>query len=769
MPTGQTVENNFTKGLVTEFTGMNFPENAATDTDNCNYTLIGDVTRRLGIDFEENAVLNSVDRTGRAVNTYKWNNVGGDGNTQFIANQVGSTVYFWSVTDATVSDPLTNQFLGASVFLPDFAADGLTFDPTVACEFTDGNGYLFIFHPDIEPIYCTYDAGTITGNTIAVQIRDFTGVVDGLDDNTRPSTLSDAHEYNISNQGWISGSAWTAISTTSHTLTTGSKAFTVAAGMTGILPGQVMDANGYIITDGGQYILMGWANGTVTSYAGTTLTVNVTFANVIYGNTGPFVYWVIQPRGIGYTDEWFTDIGNYPSNADVWWRFKNSSNVFDPATTQPGVSLSLGPAPKGHYIFSAFNQIRSGVSGITGITDVVADTRPTNGCWFQGRIWYTGVNASQAATGTALYTTWTENIYFSQVVNKVDDLGKCYQTNDPTSEDLFDLLPTDGGVIVIQGCGPIYRLFPIQNGLIVFAANGVWFITGSQGIGFTANDYTITKLSSVESISCASYVDVQGLPYFWNEDGIYSVAPQQGGGLAVTSVTFTTIDGFFGEIPLDSKKFARGAYDPINYTLKWIYKSEQEASVTDRYRFDKILNYSVANKAFYPFTVDTINGYICAINYINSPGGSNGVLSTFKFLSVGPTGLAMGFADEHDEAYEDWGSANFDSYFVTGYKLHGKGLTRFQMPYTVVFSRLEGFEEVAYKIQGIWDYATSGNSGRWSTNQYITISKPNFGMAFRRHRIRGQGLVLQIKISSVDGEPFDIMGWTAAEYANASP
>jgi len=52
-------------------------------------------------------------------------------------------------------------------------------------------------------------------------------------------------------------------------------------------------------------------------------------------------------------------------------------------------------------------------------------------------------------------------------------VGNCYQVNDPTSDQLFDLLPTDGGVIVIQGCGSIYKLFPLQNALLVFAANGV--------------------------------------------------------------------------------------------------------------------------------------------------------------------------------------------------------------------------------------------------------------------------------------------------------
>src|SRR3954465_3877061 len=90
-----TTENNFTKGLVTEFTGLNFPENAATDTDNCVYTLVGDVNRRLGINYEQNFNTFVQDRSNRAVNTFKWNNAGGDGDTQVIVTQIGMTLLFY--------------------------------------------------------------------------------------------------------------------------------------------------------------------------------------------------------------------------------------------------------------------------------------------------------------------------------------------------------------------------------------------------------------------------------------------------------------------------------------------------------------------------------------------------------------------------------------------------------------------------------------------------------------------------------------------------
>src|SRR5260221_10861837 len=122
MPSQQisSVENNFTKGLITEFTGMNFPENAATDTDNCAYTIVGDVTRRQGIDYETNFGTNTLNRTGQAINTYKWNNAGGDGSTQVIVTQVGKTLNFYLSSSSTITNPLSKQILFSTVDITSF-------------------------------------------------------------------------------------------------------------------------------------------------------------------------------------------------------------------------------------------------------------------------------------------------------------------------------------------------------------------------------------------------------------------------------------------------------------------------------------------------------------------------------------------------------------------------------------------------------------------------------------------------------------------------
>jgi hypothetical protein len=767
------VENNFTRGLITESTGLNFPENAATDCDNCLFTLTGQTQRRLGIDLEENFTAGPADRSG-AITSYRWSNAGGDGSTVLVVVQTGTFLNFYNASASTASNPMSGHRLVSSVDMSTFIPlSGGSFDSSQECQYADGNGYLFVFHPNCDPIYCTYNSGTVTGSPITVEIRDFYGIPEALNPNARPTTLSPEHQYNLINQGWTSGDPWSCISGFTNIPSTGSVTFNVGT-VTGITLGdqvtgwslpQYYYPGGPIIVDSKKCTF----GGTVTAYSAPNLTINVTSGTNL--NTGQYQFNIFAVNK-GYINTWHTAEGNYPSNADVWWYFKNTSGVFDPATTQPNVSLSAGTAPQGRNILNAFNLDRASATGIADLTPIITTQRPSTGAWFQSRVWYTGLNDSQQPSGDAPFYTWSENIYFSQVcLGSATNFGNCYQVNDPTSENLFDLLPTDGGVISIPGSGRIYKLFPIQNGMLVFAANGVWFITGSQGIGFAANDYTVTKLSNIESISSSSFVDVMGLPYFWNEEGIYQVIPQQnGGGLTVNPITVGTILGYYNNIPKECKKYVKGAYHPIDYVIQWTYRSDDPTDVTSRYNFDKILNYNVYNKAFYPYSVDSSDTSINGIIYITTPGGSDAIDSVFKYIaSYSSNGASlMSFADEHDESYTDWASTtpkDFISYFVTGYKLRGQSLTKFQPQYVQVWSNTNG-STTAYQIQGIWDFAGSEDTGRVTVLQNVKVFNPKYNIIHRRHKIRGNGYALQFKITSQQGLPFDIAGWAVVDTVN---
>ena len=173
------VENNFTKGLVTEFTGLNFPENACTACENCEFTLIGDVLRREGINLEVNGATfqTTVPSGGVAQSQYVWDNAGGTGNVKLLVRQVGGTLYIYDISAATDASPVSQNLL-TTISMVGFAAVGNAFDITKEFSYASGNGYLFVLHSTMEPVYVIFNPilNTFSSNIIPIQIRDFAGI-----------------------------------------------------------------------------------------------------------------------------------------------------------------------------------------------------------------------------------------------------------------------------------------------------------------------------------------------------------------------------------------------------------------------------------------------------------------------------------------------------------------------------------------------------------------------------------------------------------------
>lgn len=124
--------------------------------------------------------------------------------------------------------------------------------------------------------------------------------------------------------------------------------------------------------------------------------------------------------------------------------------------------------------------------------------------------------------------------------------------------------------------------------------------------------------------------------------------------------------------------------------------------------------------------------------------------------------LGLTFAQEFRTDYQDWdtlgGSLPFDSYFITGYSVMGEGNKEFQSNYVTV-----NYEELpvgqAY-LQGLWDYALDGDTGRWSSKQPVYRFPGNYKHQMRKLKVRGGGKALQIKISSEDNKDYKINGWS---------
>ena len=760
------VENSFIRGLVSEATGLNFPKDACTNTDNCVFDAKGTVTRRLGMDYEASYATNTVTRSSSFMNEYLWTSVAGDGTRSFVVCQVGTTLYFYSVPS---SGSLSANRKSFTISLSSYAVSGAPSTAGKPCQFTSGFGKLFVAHPYCEPLYISYTAATdtLTATAITVEIRDLVGIEENIPFNMRPTSLSKQHKYNLFNQGWYIG-------------------YQVILDKDGNRDSQV-----------------------------------------------PLEYWTARRNE--------AQINGYPSNADVWWTFKDSTGYYsDRMVTAQGAIPTNAPAPKGHYIFKAFNQrkgesrirsivqnsgfaqatvtlyegvpFRSGdsvtiegstisrfngtfsissvftgassatfnipISGSTAggsVTDDTADMlvyaanasiahltssyfRPSSIAFFAGRVFYGGVDTSQ----------FNDKVYFSKIIEQDSDVGRCYQVNDPTAEDLSDLLPSDGGVISIPDMGNLIKMIPVGDDLILFATNGVWAISGSEGIGFRANDYSMRKVSSVPSISPFSFVVVEGAPVFWNNDGIYSMT-----GEGITPVTDKVLKTWFQSLPVSSKTYAKGVYNQFTKTVQWVYRSTAGANTEELFNYDRVLNLNMITGAFYPWSVYQATGYP-TVNGAVATGYIGAVSATTKFLTTTNTtgsSYAMTFSEERDTAYVDWETPSvgqsYESSFSTGFKLPGEGSKQQFGNYINVFCN--AVSNSSLKLRAKWDYANNASSGEWSSEQQVYVTRTYRDTLRRRVKIRGRGIACQLSFRSETGKPFSVIGWSMLETVNPGP
>src|SRR6185369_5168519 len=107
---GVGLDNSFIKGLITEATGLNFPENACTDTLNCRFNQTGLINRRKGFNFELQHDEHLVDRDGKIIIEYVWKAVAGTGNINFVVTQIGSEIFFYEVDPSSALSPGLKSF-----------------------------------------------------------------------------------------------------------------------------------------------------------------------------------------------------------------------------------------------------------------------------------------------------------------------------------------------------------------------------------------------------------------------------------------------------------------------------------------------------------------------------------------------------------------------------------------------------------------------------------------------------------------------------------
>lgn len=702
---GVSVENAFSKGLVTEVTGVNSPENSVLDTLNIVYDRRGRAVKRKGFEYEDDFKFEPIAGTSGVFTEFVWQTVSSNSSEDFVVIQTGGVLRFYSVSSDTA---LSRNLKSFSVNLTTYKSPNFT-DSQVsrtAAQYTTGRGYLFVAHPYCNTIYVQYnpDTDSITVKTIDIRIRDLKGIDEGVAVDNRPTSLTAAHKYNLYNQGWYAE----------------------------------------VYLSGGRY------DNALTN--------------------------------------WDEERDDFPSNVDVWWYYASVTtderaieylNIdrVDARTSLYGNT----PAPKGHYILNPFRTERTYIPGI-GIVEEQSSNglRPSVVAFYAGRVFYAGVGQSG----------YSSLVYFSQIIESDEQMGKCYQANDPTSRELFDLLDTDGGVIDIQDINAVYDLRVVGDSLYVFASNGVWSISGTDNGPFRATDYSISKITSESSVSRLSIVEVSGSPIWWNYEGIFTLKKSEIGLTTdVTNLTATTIQSFYDDIPQPVKASVKGGYNSQSNLVYWLYSSDAQSPTS----YTNILVMDALTLSFYVFSLPEGSQRIRGLVSVRSAGElmetdqvitvaddvvtlsgdpvvvdvSLGVFATsmeFKFITTLSSSLT--FSEIKAESHLDWNTYDYSSYFKTGYRIRGELLKKSQTNYLSVF--METDINASCMVQPIWDYSNTHDSGRYGNPQQA-YKHSLADYSIRRLKMRGSGISLQFHFFGEMGKPMTIIGWAGYETANGAP
>lgn len=507
------------------------------------------------------------------------------------------------------------------------------------------------------------------------------------------------------------------------------------------------------------------------------------------------------------------DVG-YPSNSQQWSVGKLDNGTVD-LNIVKNTNFGTGQAPRGHYIVSAFNKDYSAVSGIAGLTPVVETRRPQAIAFYAGRVFWGSANG---------------RIYYSQVLREdFSNVGSCFQEADPTSDEISDLIDTDGGVIVISQAAEFLGFVIKERSLIAVSTTGAWAVRGDNDGGFKATGYEVVNLSKIGCINGKTILEADGVPMYWSETGIMTIELGGSGEDKGKSLTQETIQTFYDQIPPASKANARGGFDLATNRVLWLYRDDEDTTFSS-YAYNRVLIFDLRLGAFYTYRIAREDGttpFVCDLFTTPNVNSSRikedvvvngqevlvsgqGVLSTvevrnfdktfMRFFIINPNGATsrFTFGDFKDEEFKDWRykddeGLDFVSYLITGYAVDDEVIRVRDVPCIYVYSKVTetgfvGNEAIGYeltkessiKMQVRWEWTDSSTSNRWSreVQTYRPVIRfanvddltPHFGfpVSLSRNSIRGSGKSVQIKFSSESGKDMQLLGWAMIMTVNTN-
>lgn len=751
--------NVFVKGLITEASPLNFPENASQDEQNFDLHRTGTRSRRLGMAYEPGySLVNSLVTANsvRAVKptTFQWKNTGGDTGLTILVVQFENNLNFFNQQ----SEPLATSGYLATITLSGFPSD-------VQYSFTSVDGTLVVAAGIDTICLVNYTGSAFVSSYERIAVRD----VWGIEEVNEPSYETDSsyrggidsyHYYNLQNQSW------------------------------GIprkrFDGVVVDPAWSYFADGGKGV---WPSNSEAVWAGLQF-------KPIEGSAEPYEH--LFPRL--FNDVFGAKVVSAKGYYIIDLLRRGTSRVSE-------LENNYTKFPELIY-----NSISAPADYTSGGATVVAD--------FAGRVFYGGFNGV-VTDGDARSPNLNNYIFFSQLIKNKKDFTKCYQEGDPTSRDSSDLVDTDGGFVRISGMDRLIGMVSLSTHLIVIANNGVWAISGGSDFGFTPTNYKVDKLSTFGGVGRFSIVENLGRALFWGEDGIFVVAKNQFGEFNVASITETTIQTYYDSIDSKAKQEVVGVYDAFGKKIRWIYKLNDAftaSSQTWELVLDTVLNafykqriYNSPNNTTEVFSVIPTLGIKTDGSVNNILSGTDNVVSGFsevvtpntdritgiqkvRYLAIENTAITTSFAFSYyrDEDFKDWphdmGGTDAFAFLLTGQTTGGDSSLPKQIPYvTLHFYRTESGvtdglipdNQSSCLMRFRWEWSDTSNSHKWSRIQesyryrlprFIEGPSDDYDTGFElvstKNKIRGRGKAFCMYLETSPNKDCKIVGWNLTANSN---
>jgi hypothetical protein len=744
MPQKTKIEvSTFNKGLITEAGPLTFPDNASLVDENFVLLKDGSRKRRLGMDYEDDYEEGFAGGMSddSILDVFIWENPTQTGTFDIVVVQVHDFLYFFNSKGSPISDsPLYVDGFGNGQPIPiPSLADG------VRLSVASIRGQFVIAFGSASFLVLTYDQENdiVLYDSKRIEVRDLWGVesIYSLDERPAitPTTLTGSqvvdltadqvqHLYNLRNQGWPA---------TQRTSTSIDGSSYHREYDTPLLPAIDVDA--------------------------------------------------------------ITDVNFLASDSDVVWRAKTTSSdhvetigLYSPFEIYKNFYGGT-PANKGKAIIDLFDRDNSRQDFYDAIAEtsemiiegdtIVSDSATgsvSQVASYAGRLFFS-ISDETIINKDTRSPKLANLIFFSQVITNDQEMGKCYQKTDPTSEFEYGILDTDGGFVSIPEAGRILKLAPLGNSLFVLTTTGVWEIHGGEQV-FSATNQNLTKTSNIGALSSSSVVVSDSIITYFTNGGIYAISIDQTSLRGVASnITAASIATYYLNIPNDQKALSTGIFDEINRKLRWLFRDED---IPFPSVYNRELVFDIDLQAFYvnTFEVDT-----------SVPGSSQvGIRGFFNIPEVkywivrdsGASSISYSFGDFKNTSFKDFDLYDAPAVLLTGYLTGNTASSAKQIKNIIAhFVRTEsGFIEGEGGLEFVnpssclvtaqWEWTNSATGGRWNTPfEAYRLTVPyypededdpfdyGYTVITSKTGIRGKGRALSLKFESQEEKNLHILGW----------